>query len=305
MAWWVPDKIEPASRSGIDMRAGTLSRDADLTDHCAEKPKPRGTRPILAVYRAKIKNRESTGSASQVRARRATFLPNCRDGAVFARLTKTEPILVEVVMPKRQKQFLDEAYGVEDAQSTHRLYEDWAATYDAETKANGYVTPTRCAEALSRFVSDKSAPLLDIGCGTGLSGEAFREFGFSTIDGTDFSQPMLDYAASKKGVYRRLIVSDLNNPLPGSPGEYANMSAVGVFSPGHGPPELIDTVVERLPQGGCFVFSLNDHALENPAYEARVSAIDKAGIAENLFWEYGDHLPGRKLKAVVCVLRKF
>lgn len=200
--------------------------------------------------------------------------------------------------------FLDRAYGLEDAENTKDFYKEWAATYEAETRANGYVTPTRCAAALAALATDKSAPLLDLGCGTGLSGKAFSDVGFTTIDGSDFSAEMLAYARTKQGVYRTLILGDLNNPLPGAPGEYANIAAVGVFSPGHAPPEMIDEVMSKLPAGGCFVFSLNDHALEIPGYQRHMDELVDSGKAEVAFREYGDHLPKREIKAEVVVLRR-
>lgn len=200
--------------------------------------------------------------------------------------------------------FLDRAYELQDAEKTRAFYEEWAATYEAETLANGYVTPGRCAAALADCVADRGAPLLDLGCGTGLSGLAFRDAGFTCIDGTDFSQEMLACARTKDGLYRNLISGDLNEPLPGAPGDYGNIAAVGVFSPGHAPPEMIDAVMERLPVGGCFVFSLNDHALAIPGYERHMDALVGGGRAEVAFREYGDHLPKRAIGAVVCVLRR-
>ena len=200
--------------------------------------------------------------------------------------------------------FLERAYDLEDAEATKALYKDWAASYEAEVRANGYATPARCAEALAGLVADKAAPLLDLGCGTGLSGEALRAAGFATIDGTDFSAEMLAHARDKPGLYRRLVRGDLSTPLPAKPGDYAHIAAVGVFSPGHGPPEMIDRVMAVLPPGGCFVFSLNDHALADPDYEGRLRAVVEAGTAELAFRDYGDHLPKQNLKAAVYVLRK-
>ena len=201
------------------------------------------------------------------------------------------------------KKFLDNVYELESVEDTRALYADWAGSYDAEVGAQGYATPRRCAEALAGAVADKSAPLIDIGCGTGLSGVAFAEAGFTTIDGSDLSEEMLEKARSL-GVYRTLWLADIAAETPFEPGAYANAAAVGLMSPGHAPPGLIDAVMAALPQGGCFVFSLNDHALENPEYEGRVRDHADTGAAEVLFREYGDHLPGIGLKSVVYVLRK-
>ncbi len=57
------------------------------------------------------------------------------------------------------------------------------------------------AAALAALVGDLDAPLLDLGCGTGLSGEAFMSAGFSVIDGTDFSETMIAVARNKPGLY--------------------------------------------------------------------------------------------------------
>lgn len=199
--------------------------------------------------------------------------------------------------------FLDKAYGLGGPEETRALYRDWAASYDAELRAAGYASPARVAAAMATAVMDKAAPLLDLGCGTGLSGAALRDEGFSAVDGTDFSEEMLAVAAAK-GLYRRLIPGDLNRPIPAAPGDYANMVAVGVFSPGHAPPEMIEAVVDLLPAGGCFGFTLNDHALEDGVYEARVFALRDRGTAEIACADYGEHLPRRGLKATAYVLRR-
>ena len=68
------------------------------------------------------------------------------------------------------------------------LYAKWSRTYDSEVSSNGYVTPQRCAKALAQFSSDLKIPVLAYRCGTGLSGEALRAEGFTTIHGYDISK---------------------------------------------------------------------------------------------------------------------
>jgi len=201
------------------------------------------------------------------------------------------------------KRFLDDVYELDGAEATKSLYEDWAAHYDAEVAENGYASPRRCAEALAEHAPDNSAPVLDLGCGTGLSGVAFRAAGFETLDGSDFSQKMLD-AAESKGVYRKLILGDLNDPLPGEEGEYAHIAAVGVFSPSHAPASMIYEVMKRLPPEGLFVFTLNDHALEDPEYEGAVREVVDGGWARLMFREHGEHMPKIDLRSVVYVLQR-
>ena len=170
-------------------------------------------------------------------------------------------------MPE-QKDFLQRVYKVTSRAGAHALYQDWAADYETVVAENGYITPTRCAEALAAHVDDLTVPLLDLGCGTGLSGMAFREVGFTTIDGADFSTEMLRQAAAKKGLYRCLIAANLDAGLPGKPGAYEHLAAVGIFSPNHAPASLLGAAIGGLPAGGCFVFSLNDHCLAVSSYTA-------------------------------------
>jgi len=207
-------------------------------------------------------------------------------------------------MSEKQPGFLDNAYGLAGAEATQGFYRGWAETYEDEVRRNGYVTPARCARALADAVEDLTQPLLDLGCGTGLSGEAFHEAGFTCIDGTDFSEEMLAHAAKKPDLYRKLTPGDLNNPIPAEPGEYASIAAVGVFSPGHAPADTIDKVMALLPTGGCFVFSLNDHAMDDPSYAGRVCEIVDTGSADLMFKEYGPHMPGIGMKSTIYVLRR-
>ncbi len=204
-------------------------------------------------------------------------------------------------MPERR--FLEEAYELPDRHATEAFYRDWAASYDDEIGRNGYVTPARCAAALAASVADRDTPILDVGCGTGLSGLALHAAGFATIDGTDFSAEMLARAEGR-GIYRRLFRGDLADPLPASPGAYAHAAAVGVVGISHAPPETVDAILALLPRGGCLALSLNDHALAVPAFPSKVDEIVAAGTAELLFKEHGPHLPGIGLEATVYVLRK-
>lgn len=202
------------------------------------------------------------------------------------------------------KAYLPTAYTVETTSDAHQFYDEWAASYDAEIAANGYVTPKRCAAALARCLEDKTLPVLDFGCGTGLSGLALRAEGFSTLDGCDLSANMLSEAQQKTGAYRRLWQVSEDQPFGFAPGHYAAIVAAGVLAKSHAPAETIDLAMAHLLPGGLFVFSLNDHTLTFPEFAARLSEQIDTGAARLLFKEYGEHLPGNDLKAMVYVLEK-
>ncbi len=200
--------------------------------------------------------------------------------------------------------FLQNAYLVETTEETKTFYGKWAQTYEAEISQNGYVTPMRCATALATFATDRDLPVLDVGCGTGLSGLALKTAGFSHIDGSDLSAEMLVKAKSREGLYKNMWQVDPDNPFPFEKGAYAIMTAVGVLAISHAPPEMIDQVLEKLPAGGLFVFSLDDHTLGEPGYEQRIMEHIDCGSAALMFRELGPHLPGIGLNSVVYVLQK-
>ena len=206
-------------------------------------------------------------------------------------------------MMDTKTKFLDNVYDLDTPDDTRRFYDDWSDTYDAEVAENLYATPARLAEALATHVLNKHTPILDLGCGTGVSGAALREAGFDTIDGSDFSAQMLAHA-KVKGIYRQLLRADLTDPMPFEDGAYKIITAVGVLNPGHGPAEVLDAVLAKLPRGGTFAFSLNDHALADPGYEGRLMDHLDCGTAMLLTKEYGPHLPKIGLKSNVYVLQK-
>lgn len=199
--------------------------------------------------------------------------------------------------------YLTKAYGTRDSASIRQLYDDWARSYDAEVGENGYATPGRCAQALKAGMTDLTAPILDFGCGTGLSGLALKLAGFSVIDGVDLSSDMLAQAR-EKNLYRTLNQIEANAPLPHRPGDYAAIAAIGVIGVGAAPISVFDTLMDGLESGGKLVFSFNDHALEDLNHEAKVQGYLDRDEAVLLFKEYGDHLPGIGLKSNVYVIEK-
>jgi len=100
--------------------------------------------------------------------------------------------------------------------------------YDA-TEARKYNQSSRMnniqAEISARAIEllalpeDKSCYILDIGCGSGLSGEALEEEGHYWV-GCDISDSMLKVAAEKESETGDLISSDMGQGLPFRPGSF-------------------------------------------------------------------------------------
>jgi len=196
---------------------------------------------------------------------------------------------------------LGTAYDLETGDQTLDHYQRWAGTYDQEVGVdNGYAQPARCAAALAG-VADPCGHVLDVGCGTGLSGVALRDVGFTRLDGCDFSPPMLERAAAT-GVYGRLFESDLNKGLDVADDTYDHAAAVGVFSFGHIRPSALRDVLRVVRPGGAVVVGLNDHFWDAGRFPAELDAIEADGSAAVAFREHGDHLPGADIEGWVVVL---
>lgn len=175
------------------------------------------------------------------------------------------------------KSFLDKVYDVKGTHETRALYDDWSESYEAEVARNGYATPGRCARALAAALPDKTVPILDFGCGTGLFGQALRSSGFTRIDGVDLSADMLAQARTKQ-IYTNLAQIDADGPIPDST-KYAAIAAVGVIGAGAAPLPVLDTLFDALAPGALLCFSFNDHTLEDPSFEARVNELLASGTA--------------------------
>ena len=197
--------------------------------------------------------------------------------------------------------FLDKVYA-NTSDDTRDLYAQWSTSYDQEVAENGYATPSRAAKALASHVEDLRTPVLDYGCGTGLSGMALRKVGFSNLHGIDVSKEMVKIANDKKA-YQTLRVFDPDAEPPLKTGEFEIITAIGVIGIGAAPLTIFDTIISLLVPGGLFAFSFNDHTLADPAFEAKVSDSVDTGEAKLILREYGDHLPGAGLKSNVYILK--
>ncbi len=199
--------------------------------------------------------------------------------------------------------FFDKVYGVSTPAETRALYDRFSAEYDAEVAAQGYATPGRLARALAGISPDLSAPVLDFGCGTGLSGLALTAAGFTVLDGMDLSADMLAQAR-RRGLYRDLTHIEADTDLGPRRGDWSAVVACGVIGSGAAPVTVLGTLIALLAPGGLFAFSFNDHTLEDPAYEAALTRAVDVGLVRSRFSEYGPHLPGLDLNSVIHVVEK-
>ena len=178
-------------------------------------------------------------------------------------------------------------------EDTLRLYAGWASDYETDMAAHGYATPARVAGALAGHMPDRAAPVLDFGCGTGLSGVALKTAGFEVVDGTDASPQMIARAGAKS-CYRAMWVSKPGRRPVDTPGRYAAITAVGVVSLGAAPAGMLDALLGCLDHKGLLVFSYNEATLRARAYQLALVEAQLGGVARLLSAQIGPHLPGKE-----------
>lgn len=161
--------------------------------------------------------------------------------------------------------------GVSDAAA---LYRDWAGTYDEDVFGRlGFTGSARMAELLVAHLPDPTAPVLDLGCGTGAVGRRLAELGLTTIDGVDLSPEMLAVAA-QTGAYRRLAVVDLTAADVDIDvgGPYAATVSAGTFTSGHVGPSVVPRLLAAVQPGGVIAWVVG--AAVWPAFEIALAPFD-------------------------------
>jgi predicted TPR repeat methyltransferase len=92
------------------------------------------------------------------------------------------------------------------------LFDQYAGHFDAALSCLRYDAPARLREAIEKARPDAAfAHMLDLGCGTGLAGAAFRPLA-RRLTGVDLSPGMIAQARAK-GLYDRLATGDLKSFL--------------------------------------------------------------------------------------------
>jgi predicted TPR repeat methyltransferase len=172
---------------------------------------------------------------------------------------------------------LKRVYAARTPDELSAAYADWAASYDRDTFRDGYHLPFSIAAWVARHVPVGAGPLLDAGCGSGMSGPVLAALGYEEIEGLDFSPDMLKLAATR-GAYSSLTQAELGKALPWPDRHFAAFFSTGVFTAGHAPASSLDELVRITRAGGFAMFTVRDVVLETGGFRARFDALEAAGL---------------------------
>lgn len=189
-------------------------------------------------------------------------------------------------------------YDSQSSEEVEHRYDLWAQTYDRDMTGS-YDSPTRAAHALSRHLEDKDVAILDVGCGTGLAGQALAERGHTNIHGLDISQGMLDIAADKR-CYGRLFRLDLAADADVEVGRYRAVITTGCITFGHAPAYALARIFSWLEPGGIVHVTVREDFMQDDLYFETLIHGLRWDVVERERWTTGSD----RQRTMGLVLRK-
>jgi len=165
-------------------------------------------------------------------------------------------------------------------------FDTYAGRFDRHlTEKLGYTVPKVLREMVGELVqpSKMFSSTLDLGCGTGLAGEAFRSISLQ-LQGVDVSANMLAKATAK-GIYDRLERDEVETFLVASLGSYDLIIATDVFvyigrlepvfaglKGCAAPDAMLAFSVERCSDGSDFCLRPSGRYAQSPGYIERLAS---------------------------------
>ena len=183
---------------------------------------------------------------------------------------------------KGPNDLVTEAYNIEDEASMVAFYEKWATDYDRVMLDElGYESPIRIAQHLRQHLPDATSAIFDVGCGTGLTCVFLAEQGYENLDGIDLSPDMVR-VAGERGIYRELLVGDVNHPLEREDASYDGVISSGTFTHGHVGPDPMDEIFRILKPGGILACTVHQDLWESMGFKHKFESLVDSGIAEQI-----------------------
>jgi predicted TPR repeat methyltransferase len=191
-----------------------------------------------------------------------------RDGAVaaFAHAREADPEDYHGARLQLARLGSGEAAPAMTETYVRRLFDQYAGRYDtALTERLHYRGPVLLHDTVAAVMRAAGRPMrfgaiLDLGCGTGLGGAAFRPH-VDWLVGIDLSPAMVDQAKTKD-LYDRLVVGDLTRVLAdeaAGKATYRLVLAADVFVYVNDLAPIIAGVARILAPDGLFAFTVETH----------------------------------------------
>ncbi|MBM9602925.1 tetratricopeptide repeat protein [Desulfopila inferna] len=136
------------------------------------------------------------------------------------------------------------------------IFDAYSAHYDISLVSKlEYSVPSKLRQIYDHISDGRSRSLagLDLGCGTGLGGEAFAGL-CSTFTGVDISEKMIEVAAGKN-IYSALYISEIHDFLEDCLDRYSLVLATDVFNYIGELQYTFEAINKAAQSGACLCFS--------------------------------------------------
>jgi len=187
-----------------------------------------------------------------------------------------------------------------DPDEVKGLYRQWAATYDTDLDAFGYVAPQVGTALFTQLIPEQNTIIHDAGCGTGLVGKLLANLGYKHIDGSDFSTDMLDQARDTN-CYQLLQQADYSQQVDLPENSYDGVISIGVYTKRFRQ-HFLPQMLRIIKPGGYLVFSCR------PVYfEEVASLVMQLHNDEKISWsavQHDDYMIGQGARAFYVSLKK-
>ena len=157
-----------------------------------------------------------------------------------------------------------------------RVYNEWAEDYERDIWSSGNPKLAIIVGLVERYVRDRTARILDGGCGPGMLAGLLSLLGYHNIVGCDASEGMLAMA-EKKGCYselsKKLISAEIDYPDE----SFDAVIVTGVLTKGHAPPEAFDGLLRISRPGAPIIISKSKPSKEDGGYLEKMQALVDEG----------------------------
>jgi len=192
-------------------------------------------------------------------------------------------------------------YKLKTSEELLKYYQDWSDNnkYNKDMVDWNYTAPQETVSILKKYAFNKNFKILDAGCGTGLVGIELKKYGYSNIEGVDFSQSMLDLVP--QGIYKRIEKIDLNKPLKFKDNMYDVLMCVGTFTYGHVKPKALDELIRITKNRGLICFTINEGIYEEYGFDKKIKELSdrKSWYIKEFF--KSDYITTKNVEAWLCL----
>ena len=192
-------------------------------------------------------------------------------------------------------------YKLKTSEELLKYYQDWTDNnqYNKDMVDWNYTAPKETVSILKKYVFNKNSKILDAGCGTGLVGIELKKYGYSNIEGVDFSQNMLNLVP--QSIYKKIEKIDLNKALKFKDNIYDVIMCVGTFTYGHVKPQALDELIRITKNKGFICFTINEGIYEEYGFDNKIKE-----LSNNKSWDVkeffkSDYIITKDVDAWLCL----